>query len=349
MGAPTGEDTLAADRAWAFEAVGSVSRTFALSIDLLEEPMASWVCTGYLLCRTADTVEDEAAIPPERRAALLDTYSAVLAPDGGTAAESFLAAADEVRPSDGGDDWAALADTDRALRLLQSFDPPVRSAMRSVIREMSGGMAGFLRRHADDGGLRLETVDELEEYCWYVAGTVGKLFTDLLDCYGGARADPDPEDARAFALLLQLVNIAKDVRGDYESEDNIYLPGEWLAAEGLDHTAVGDPERASAVARVVERVVEHAADHAPGARRYLHTLPEGEAGLLEAAGLPYLLALGTVRELRGREAEAVAEGGVKLSRPEVEALVGEMRRGITQAELTRLAEQVQAEPYAVDR
>jgi farnesyl-diphosphate farnesyltransferase len=149
--------------------------------------------------------------------------------------------------------------------------------------------------------------------------------------------------------LLQLVNIAMDVRGDYESEDNIYLPGEWLAAEGLDHTAVGDPERAPAVARVVERVVEHAADHAPGARRYLQTLPEGEAGLLEAAGLPYLLALGTVRELRGREAEAVAEGGVKLSRPEVEALVGEMRQGITQAELTRLAEQVQAEPYAVDR
>jgi len=348
MGAPTRDEPLAADRAWAFDTVRSVSRTFALSIDLLEEPVASWICTGYLLCRTADTVEDEPSIPPERRADLLETYSAVLAAEEDVAAASFLSAATDAGPADGGDDWAALADTDRALRLLDSFDPEVQAAMQGVIREMADGMAGFLRRHADSGGLRLETVEELEEYCWYVAGTVGKLFTDLLGCHG-AIGDPDPEDARAFALLLQLVNIAKDVRGDFESEDNVYLPGEWLAEEGVDHAAVGDPSATPAVARVVGRVVDRAAGYAPGARRYLRTLPEDEAGLLEAAGLPYLLALGTLRELRGREREAVVEGGVKLARPEVEALVAEMRGGVTQAELGRLAEQVRAEPYATDR
>jgi len=347
MRGPSEEDPSASDRAWTFEVVGAVSRTFALSIDLLEEPVASWVCTGYLLCRTADTVEDDPSIPPERRATLLETYEAVLDPDADADAERFVAAASAARTveGDGGAnvDWETLVHVDRTLRVFESFDPPVRAAMREVTREMTGGMAQFLRRHADDGGLRLETVGELEEYCWYVAGTVGKLFTALLECYG-AGAEPDPDDARAFALLLQLVNIAKDVRVDYETENNVYLPGEWLAEEGLTHAAVGDPDHSDAVAQVIERVADRAADYAEGARRYLRTVPAGEAGLLEAAALPYLLALGTLRELDGRAEEAVT-GTVKLDRAEVEALYAAVDAGLTQEEVTHLAERVRAGPF----
>jgi farnesyl-diphosphate farnesyltransferase len=271
MRGPSRSDSLATDREWTFEVVGSVSRTFALSIDLLEEPVASWVCTGYLLCRTADTVEDDPAMSPRDRADILDTYAAALDPDDAVDVEEFLAAVEEVRGRDGdgdgdtdtdpdrGDDWAVLDCADRTFRVYESFDPAVRTAMREVTREMADGMAGFLRRHADAGGLRLGTVDELEEYCWYVAGTVGKLFTRLLNCYGtDVAADRDSEDARAFALLLQLVNIAKDVRRDDETENNVYLPGEWLAEEGLTHDTVGDPAHAEALARVVERVVDRA-------------------------------------------------------------------------------------------
>jgi farnesyl-diphosphate farnesyltransferase len=334
------------DRAWTFDAVESVSRTFALSIDLLEEPVSSWVCTGYLLCRIADTVEDDPAIPPRVRADILDTYDAVLDSSAETDVPAFLEAVEPVRPEDGGADWRVVDQTDRAFRVFESFPAEVEGAMRPVVREMAGGMAGFLRRYAEEGGLRLRTVDELEDYCWYVAGTVGEMFTNLLGCYGTDGPTPDPEDARAFALLLQLVNIAKDVRVDYETENNVYLPAEWLAEEGLDHGAVGDPDRTEGVARVVSRLVDHAAAYAPGARRYLGCLPEGQASLLEAMGMPYLLALGTVRELRGRSREAVERTRtVKLSRAEVEALLAEVEDGVTQADLTRLAERVRAAPY----
>jgi farnesyl-diphosphate farnesyltransferase len=346
MSEPSGEESLVTDRRWTFEAVESVSRTFALSIDLLEEPVASWVCTGYLLCRAADTVEDDPSIPPRRRAELLGTYDAMLDTSSAVGVETFLEEASAVRPPDGGDDWAVLVQTDRVIRVFESFDPVVQDAMRAVVREMAQGMSQFLRRHADNGGLRLETVEELEEYCWYVAGTVGELFTNLLACLGTETPETDPEDARSFALLLQLVNIAKDVRADRETEDNVYLPGEWLAAEGVDHAAVDDPDRAEAVARVVERVVAHAESHATGARRYLAALPEDESGLLEAAALPYLLALGTARELHGRSHDVVERAAtVKLAREEVEALYGEMRRGVTQTELDRLAAAVREGPY----
>jgi len=334
------------DRAWTFDAVESVSRTFALSIDLLEEPVSSWVCTGYLLCRIADTVEDDPSIPPGVRADVLETYDAVLDPADPTGVPAFLEAVEPVRPDDGGADWEVVDGTDRVFRVFDSFPAEVDGAMRPVVREMTGGMAGFLRRYAEEGGLRLRTLEELEDYCWYVAGTVGEMFTNLLGCYGTAGPTPDPEDARAFALLLQLVNIAKDVRVDYETENNVYLPAEWLADEGVSHAAVGDPDRIEGVARVVSRLVDHAADYAPGARRYLECLPEGQAMLLEAMGMPYLLALGTVRELRGRSREAVERSRtVKLGREEVEALLAEAEDGLTQAELTRLAERVRDGPY----
>lgn len=340
--------TLADDRTWAFEAVQSVSRTFALSVELLDEPMTEWVCTGYLLCRTADTIEDEPTIPMERRAELLETFDAMLAEDDDTTVEEFLAAVEPETPADGGDDWAVLGQTDRIVRLWQSFPDPVQDGMRSITREMATGMADILRRHQDSDGLRLETLDELEEYCWYVAGTVGQLFMNLQ----AAQADPgdptpDPEDARAFALLLQLVNIAKDVRADWEEENNVYLPGEWLSEEDLGHEAVAEPDQSTAVASVVSRVVNHAADYAHGAQRYLATVPEDDnGGLLEATALPYLLALGTIRELRDRTVDAVEQpDAVKLEREEVEALFAEADDGFTRDQVRELASTVRAGPY----
>ncbi len=41
------------------------------------------------------------------------------------------------------------------------------------------------------------------------------------------------ENARSFALLLQLVNIAKDAATDMAEENNVYLPLELLHEQGL--------------------------------------------------------------------------------------------------------------------
>jgi len=344
MSKPPGGAAIAPEREWALDAVESVSRTFALTIDILEEPMKSWVCTGYLLCRVADTIEDEPRLSLDRRAQLLDTYEAMLGPDPAVDAETFTAAARESTPADGGAGWTVVEGTGRVVALVRSFDPDAAAAMRETSREMADGMASFLRRYDGEEGLRIRTVEELEEYCWYVAGTVGELFTRLLACREVEwETAPDPAEARAFALLLQLVNIAKDAGDDRRTEDNVYLPGEWLAAEGIDHAAVGH-QSTDAVATVVERVAEHAAGYADGARRYLWTVPDDEGNVLESIALPYLLALGTLRELRERPVEAVDGSGVKLDREEVETLRSRMGRGITHEEMDHLAETVRDRP-----
>ena len=207
------------DLAWCHEAVQGVSRTFAITIDCLDEPMASWICVGYLLCRVPDTIEDAGHISPTEQVRLLESYGAALDPDSEDSVEGFR---EEVEPwlpdeSERNADWAVVAAAPRVVRTFEELDPEAKDAIRPPVEELVGGMARFVDRYAEAGGLRIETIEELEEYCWYAAGTVGTLITNLLATDATpARARQLRANARSFAMLLQLVNVAKDVAADYE-------------------------------------------------------------------------------------------------------------------------------------
>ena len=52
----------------------SVSRTFALAIPALPEPLADEVTVAYLVCRAADTIEDRPDLPDETRRAAFAAF-----------------------------------------------------------------------------------------------------------------------------------------------------------------------------------------------------------------------------------------------------------------------------------
>ena len=314
-----------ADLEWCYEAVQGVSRTFALTVDVLDEPMSSHICLGYLLCRVADTVEDAGHVPPAAQTELLSTYDAVLDPEDPTEIEEFRAAVDEWIPeeSERNADWEVVARSPTVIATFLSLPEDVRRAIVPPVREMVDGMAMFVERHADAGGLRIDDRAELEQYCYYAAGTVGNLITNLL-----TRADVDDERVRRlydtaeeFGLLLQLVNVSKDVYDDYEAENNVYIPAEWLDDEGVDQDAIVDPENRESSARVVDRTAEHAHSFLDDAQAYLETMPLEHGNTMAAWSVPYLLAVGTLRELRSRPEDALTETGVKVSRQEVFAVM----------------------------
>ena len=51
-----------------------VSRTFAISIRFLPGTLGRAVLTAYLLCRIADTIEDDGHASPDRKRELLDQF-----------------------------------------------------------------------------------------------------------------------------------------------------------------------------------------------------------------------------------------------------------------------------------
>jgi farnesyl-diphosphate farnesyltransferase len=337
-----------ADLEWCHEAVQGVSRTFALTVDVLDEPMASYICIGYLLCRVPDTIEDADHVPATEQARLLREYDRVLDPADETDAEGFRASVDEWLPDSEGrsEDWKVVASTPRIVRTFEALPEDVREAVTPPARELVQGMAMFVERYADEGGLRIQSREELEEYCYYAAGTVGTLVTNLLargDLSEGRRARLY-DTAEEFGLLLQLVNVAKDVYDDYTEEDNVYLPAEWLAAEDVPQDEVLAPEHASGAAAVVRRTARHARSFLDDAQTYLETVPTTDGNTVAAWAIPFLLAVGTLRELLERPEDALSATGVKISRQEVFAVVTEMT-GTTSDSLADLREDIAGQPY----
>ncbi|OTF00385.1 phytoene/squalene synthase family protein [Halorubrum sp. SD683] len=312
-----------ADLEWCHEAVQGVSRTFALTVDVLEEPMASQICVGYLLCRVADTVEDAGHIPPDAQSDVLRTYRRSIDPDDETDIAAFRASVDEWLPAERDDDWTVVAEAPTIAATFEELDPEAQDAIVPPVLEMVDGMAMFVERHATEGGLRIDDRDELEQYCYYAAGTVGNLITNLLTRgdLTEERATRLRETAEEFGLLLQLVNVSKDVYDDYTEENNVYLPAEWLEAEGVEQERVVHPENRESSARVVGRTADYARSFLDDAQAYLETMPLSNGNTMEAWTVPYLLAVGTLRELGTRPEDALTETGVKVSRQEVFAVM----------------------------
>jgi phytoene synthase len=70
--------------------------------------------------------------------------------------------------------------------------------------------------------------EELDLYCYRVAGVVGLMLTPVLGCADAEAAQPAADLGRA----MQLTNILRDVREDLE-RGRVYLPAEELRAFGL--------------------------------------------------------------------------------------------------------------------
>lgn len=330
------------DLSWCYDAVQDVSRTFAISIDLLNEPMASYVCVGYLVCRIADTIEDSQTLSATEKAFLLERYDRVLDPANGSDVDTFETVLEPHLPAERTADWAVVADVGRVLRTFERLPSDVRTAVVPPTRELVDGMAMFVERHAEHDGIRIQSEAELEEYCYYVAGTVGHLTTNLIvrDITDETVVEQLRTTATGFGLVLQLVNVAKDVHADYTHENSVYLPADWLDEAGVVQEAVLSPHNRQAVASVVARTVEHARSSLDEAHAYLDVLSDVDRNAFVASAVPFLLAVGTLRELSKRPEDALRPGGVKVSHDEVMAVVAAVTTDTGPQSLAALRESV---------
>ncbi len=278
-----------------------VSRTFALSIALLPPSLREAIGDAYLLCRIVDSIEDDARLSIERRLALFDAFDAVMRDDGADESVLELAARDA-----GVGETAAeselCARSGAVVRSFRALDRAQREAIRPHVLEMSAGMREYAARTAREGRLRIRDVADLERYCYFVAGTVGGLLTDLfvLEVPGqdpGTLAEMR-RLAVSFGLGLQLVNIVKDVAADAD-RGACFLPASLAEREGITLEQLLDPSKREQAMRVVDAVCDLAEAKLRDAQAYTLLWPaeRGQAVRLFCA-VPLLLALASLRVVR---------------------------------------------------
>lgn len=189
-----------------------VSRTFALTIPILPEPLRLPVATSYLLCRIADNIEDHPEMEDERRVLLFDQ---LLAGITGKSADFFW-------PGGPGNDLAVRFPA--ILHDFRSLPTGFQEPISDCIREMVAGMKISTLERIPDSVCR--SLPELEEYCHWVAGTVGVMLDRIFTRFIGATPDENrQETARRFGLGLQLTNILQDRKVDADRGVRFLPPG----------------------------------------------------------------------------------------------------------------------------
>lgn len=297
----------------------AVSRTFALGIKALPGPLGQAVLDAYLLCRIADTVEDAPDIDPARKAAMFDDFLAGF--DSPDALQRFLVSTQELR----GDEahLALTCHSDLVLEHFAQLPLATQAHVRKWVTEMVVGMRKFVLLYPN--GIRIQTIDEYKEYCYYVAGTVGYMLTDLWhehsSSIGARRYAILRERCRAFAEALQTVNILKDVAIDAEKENSVYVPEELLRAHGSTQSRILAPELIAKNREALTQLIQLAWHDLEEARNYLLLIPRRAVSIRLFCILPLLLAYATLRDLVQSTAMLKPGGSVKISRREVKSLL----------------------------
>ncbi len=268
-----GRDTLLVSD-WAFcdAMLPRVSRSFALIIPMCPPPLNKAMCVAYLICRIADTIEDEPDLEPVIRADLYDRLLYALeAPGDAGRAESFVSAWPEPPEDDYGD---LIEGTESVVAAYASLPAELSAAIADCVREMVGGMRSVCPAESK-GGIEFfcRDLDELDAYCHFVAGTVGVMSTRLFEARLGPvgfHADAAwRERGRRMGLGLQLTNIIKDAAVDAR-RGVCYLPRTHMAwtDAGLRLSHDRGPE-----------VFERAIGHLDAAIAYILAVPGGETGI----------------------------------------------------------------------
>jgi squalene synthase HpnD len=134
----------------------------------------------------------------------------------------------------------------------------------------------------DLDGMRAPDLATLELYCDRVAVAVGRLSVKVF----GMPDAPGAELAHHLGRALQLTNILRDIDEDAEI-DRLYLPREYLRAEGIETDRPAEAIQAPGVDRVCRKLAATAQAHYGQAARILAPRPPGRLAAPRLMGAVY--------------------------------------------------------------
>jgi farnesyl-diphosphate farnesyltransferase len=221
--------------------MNKVSRSFAVVVACLEEPLNHFLSTAYLICRVADNIEDSEQPIAWKRSRFAELSRLLVEP---SRAPDILSGWDR-------QEWPGLTSDEKQLMgrrdgvgLWQIY-ALIPDRARSITRRWVSAMVEGMKYLEDPGhppewvarsGVQLLSDEEdYDRYCYYVAGTVGHLASELvIDHYQltDGVADSLLSTCEACGRGLQKTNIVKDFAKDLDRAV-CYLPDEWMREVGL--------------------------------------------------------------------------------------------------------------------
>ncbi len=284
--------------------LGRVSRSFALTIPQLPARLRTPVANAYLLCRIADTIEDESALSTAATLVSLRRFVAVLR--GKDEPASLVR---ELLPQLSRRTSPAERELVRNMGRIIRVNMRLQGSQRCVIERCVGVMCQGMHRFQHTASLRgLQHMRALDEYCYCVAGVVGELLTELFCHYSpkiANRRNLLHELDISFGQGLQMTNILKDMWED-RSQGICWLPQDIFSRHDVDLAALSPLYRDSDFALAVRELIGFTHAHLRNALSYTLLIPAEESGIRRFCLWAIGLALLTLRNMERRPNSQVA-------------------------------------------
>ena len=218
------------------EFMNKVSRSFALVTPCLEEPLDAFMSTAYLIFRVADNIED-CRQPFDWQKTRFKEFKQLLQ-------EPAIAA--KILSNWSLEDWPGLNPDQTQLMTLEGglmlweIYGLIPDAVREIISRWAIAMVEGIKQFLDDqdksvmvkrNGVRiLAKEDDYSRYCYFAAGTVGQMGTELAIDHYQFSVDIAKSllvHSATCGQALQRTNIVKDFPEDLANGIS-YLPDLWM-------------------------------------------------------------------------------------------------------------------------
>lgn len=199
-----------------------VSRSFSFCIKELSQPHQSWVAIAYLLCRIADSIEDSHwQNKAQQHQALMILLSFI---EHMPAAEKYQKWLHSL-PQMPRHEQQLLEQGMILFADFHSLNEVVKEKISTCVTHMISGMDYFCLIQNEANQFRINSSEQLNLYCYFVAGTVGELLCHLYAIIDDSWTLNQTiiMQARHFGLFLQKTNMLKDQLED-EAQLRFYIP-----------------------------------------------------------------------------------------------------------------------------
>jgi farnesyl-diphosphate farnesyltransferase len=259
-----------------------VSRTFALNIAVLPPKLRTQITLAYLFCRMADTLEDAPEASTEQKQQWLAAFLKVFLPENGAITHQNWEEFHKLLPQSWQDESPDRFLTfygQWVLELVLLEEANTRKSLFYWIAEMSIGMRTFAQRQTPGQWLTLKDMDDLDNYCYYVAGTVGFMLSDLFSQHSPlitrSRFLRMKALSNSFGLGLQKTNILKDTMED-ALRQVCFLPQSLLHEAKLSLANYADPKNREQLKTALLPLVQSTWNHLQDAALYTCIIPRLE-------------------------------------------------------------------------
>ncbi|NP_001234716.2 squalene synthase [Solanum lycopersicum] len=272
-----------------------VSRSFALVIQQLPVELRDAVCIFYLVLRALDTVEDDTSIPTDVKVPILISFHQHVYDR-------------EWHFACGTKEYKVLMDQfHHVSTAFLELGKLYQQAIEDITMRMGAGMAKFICKE-------VETTDDYDEYCHYVAGLVGLGLSKLFHASGKEDLASDSL-SNSMGLFLQKTNIIRDYLEDINEvpKCRMFWPREIWSKYVNKLEDLKYEENSVKAVQCLNDMVTNALSHVEDCLTYMFNLHD--PAIFRFCAIPQVMAIGTL---------AMCYDNIEVFRGVVK-----MRRGLT--------------------